>query len=412
MTMLRRCSFLAALLLLAGCVSSPTASSPLSPSSAQSAKERASAAASAVPGVDASPSAASPAPSPSPTFHPRSVTVNVSGDLLWHNTLWKSAQLDAKRTGNGEMDFGPQLSSLRPFVEEADLAICHSEVPFAPEGGPYESYPTFAAPPVIAKNLKTLGWDLCTTASNHTMDQGWAGLVRTVEVHEAAGLEVAGSYRTEQEANTPVIHTTSDGVKVAIVSQTFGLNGIPKAKGKDWSVDLLDADTAIADAKAAKEAGADIVAVHMHAGTEYQHEPNRMQTDFAKQVTASPYVDFVFGQHAHVVQPIDKVNGKWVLYGSGNLIAQSGPSKPYTYDGYMAEITLNEHPDGSFSADTVEWAPTYITKHSQGKPARVYLIPDALAAGDGPKKQLQQSAQRTRSVVAQHAPAGLVERKG
>nr|WP_159087489.1 CapA family protein [Tessaracoccus timonensis] len=334
----------------------------------------------------------------------------MSGDLLWHNTLWASAKLDASEGAEEGMDFGPQLASLQPFVEDADLAICHSEVPFAPKGGPYESYPMFAAPPTIASTLKKLGWDLCTTASNHAMDQGWEGLVRTVDDYEAAGIQVAGSYRTEAEASKPVIYTTESGVKVGIVSQTFGLNGIPKAKGKDWSVDIIDADKAIADAKAAKEAGADIVAVHVHAGTEYQHNPDAQQRQFAEAVTASPYVDFVFGQHAHVVQPIDKVNDKWVLYGSGNLIAQSGPSKPWTYDGYMATITLNEQPDGSFAAKQVEWAPTYITRHSRSNPARVYLIPDALAKGEGPAEELKKSASRTRENVTKNKPAGLVER--
>lgn len=348
-------------------------------------------------------------PSPSSTHPPRTVTINVSGDLLWHNTLWRSAELDAKGSQNA-MDFRPQLASLKSFIEEADLAICHSEVPFAPEDGPYEGYPLFAAPPVIASAVKDLGWDLCTTASNHTMDQGWEGLVRTVDDYEAAGIQVAGSYRTEKESAAPVIYQTKDGVKIAVVSQTFGLNGMPKAKGKDWSVDIMNADVAVADAKKAKEAGADIVAVHIHAGTEYQHDPDEKQQAYAKKVTASPYVDFVFGQHAHVVQPIEKVNGKWVLFGSGNLIAQSGPAKPWTYDGYMAEVTLIEQPGGSFKAQQVAWAPTYITRYSRGNPARVYLIPDALKQGEGPTGEMKKSAARTRKIVTKHSPEGLVER--
>ncbi len=235
--------------------------------------------------------------------------------------------------------------------------------------------------------------------------------MHTVDDYEAAGIQVAGSYLTEAEASKPVIYTTESGVKVGIVSQTYALHGIPKAKGKDWSVALIDANKAVADAKAAKEAGADIVAVHVHAGTEYQHNPDAQQRQFAEAVTASPYVDFVFGQHAHVVQPIDKVNNKWVLYGSGNLIAQSGPSKPWGYNGYMATITLAEQPNGSFVAKQVEWAPTYTTRHSRSNPARVYLIPDALTKGEGPAEALRKSASRTREIVTKKKPAGLVERK-
>lgn len=351
----------------------------------------------------------SPVRSPSPAFEPRAVTINVSGDLLWHNTLFKSAVLDARAAGTEGMDFAPQLASLKPFVERADIGVCHAEVPLAPEGGPYTGYPMFGAPHETLDAIVESGWDVCTTASNHTMDKGWEGLVRTVDEFESAGILAVGTHRTEEEASAPQIHTTDDDVKVGFVSQTYGLNGLPKSKGRDWSVALIDADTAIRSAKAAKEAGADIVAVHIHAGDEYVHSPNAQQREFAEKVTASEYVDFVFGQHAHVVQPIDKVNDKWVLYGSGNLIAQSGPAKPYTYDGYLAEIKFVEEAPGEFVAEGVEWAPTYITKHQGSAPARVHLIPAALEEGVGDQAALEKSAERTRKIVEEYEPDGLVE---
>ena len=353
----------------------------------------------------------SPTPSPTPTFVPREVTINVSGDLLWHNTLWKSAELDARQAGGSGMDFYPQLSGLTRYVSGADMAICHSEVPFAPEGGPYQNYPLFAAPPQIAPALQQVGWDLCTTASNHTMDAGWDGLVRTIAVHNDNGILTAGSYATEEAAATPVIYTTADGVKVAVISQTYGLNGLPKAKDKPWSVQLIDADVAIADARKAREAGADIVTVHIHAGDEYSSSLNKQQKEFAEAVTASGEVDFVFGQHAHVVQPIDNVNGVWVFYGSGNLIASSGPAKPRSYDGYVGQVTFEERPDGRFVATAAEFAPTMITKYGGGKAARVLLIADALREGVGSASDLEASAERTRTTVRALGVEGLTERE-
>lgn len=359
--------------------------------------------------AEQSPTAESPSPSPSPSPS-RVATINVSGDLLWHNSLWDSAALDAKATGAAKFDFAPQLAALGPYVSEADLGICHSEVPFAPPAGPYKNYPMFAAPQEIAPALAATGWDLCTTASNHTMDAGWDGLVRTIEVHRAAGILTAGTYATEEAARTPVIHTTDEGVRIAVISQTYGLNGLPKSKGRDWSVELLDADLAIAQARAAKAAGADIVAVHMHAGDEYSSEVNAQQRSFAEAVTASPDVDLVFGQHAHVVQPVDKVNGTWVIYGLGNLIAASGPAKPRTYDGVMVEITFTEQPDGGFEATAAEFAPTFISRMAGGRPARVHLISDALAAGTPLEAEMRASAERTRRTVLSLGVDGLTER--
>lgn len=348
-----------------------------------------------------------PSPSPSPVFVPRSATINVSGDLLWHNTLWRSAQLDAT---SGEFDFAPQLAALRDYVSSADLGICHSEVPVAPVGGPYSNYPLFSVPPEVTAGIAATGWDLCTTASNHSVDAGWAGLVRTIEAHRGVGVLTSGTFETAEAAATPVIHTTDDGVRIAVISQTYSLNGLSRPKGKEWSVNLIDADEAIAQARAAKEAGADIVGVHLHAGDEYSSKVNSQQRTFAEAVTASPDVDFMFGQHAHVVQPVDKVNGKWVFYGLGNLIAASGPAKPYTYDGFLAQITFTEREDGSFEATAAEYAPTMITKLSGGRPARVLLIGDALATGTGDADALRKSADRTRATVNALGVEGLTER--
>lgn len=355
------------------------------------------------------PSASSASPTPSPTpFTPRTASINVSGDLLWHNTLWDSARLDA--SAGEEFDFTPQLAALEPYVSAADMSICHSEVPFAEAGGPYSNYPQFAAPQEIAPAIAATGWDLCTTASNHSMDAGWAGLVRTIDVHREAGVLTAGTYATEDSAQTPVIFTTDDGVRIAIVSQTFSLNGLPKSEGRPWSVEFLDADLAVSQAEAAREAGADIVAVHMHAGDEYSSSLNAQQEDFAETVTASGAVDLVFGQHAHVVQPIDRVNDRWVVYGSGNLLAASGPAQPRTYDGFMAQITFTELESGGFEATEAEFAPTFITKKSGDRPARVYLIADALEAGTGPASAMRDSAERTRQTVRALGVEGLTER--
>ncbi len=353
---------------------------------------------------------ATPAPTSTPTptpFQPRTVTINYSGDLLWHNTLWHSAETDGH---NGEMDFYPQLAHLTDYVSNADVAICHSEVPFAPVGGPYTAYPIFAAPQQIAEALPKVGWDLCTTASNHAIDQGFDGLVRTVELHRKNGVLTSGTFTSPEERQTPVIFNTKSGVRVGVVSSTFSLNGLKLPSDKTWAVNLMaDTDDLLAQAARARAAGADIVVMHMHAGNEYSSSPNQQQIDFAKTMTASPDVDLVIGQHTHVVQPLEVVNGKWVAYGAGNLMAQSNPAKPHTYDGYLATFTFTEQPDGTFVATAAEYAPTFITRGWRGNPARVYVISEALAAGVGPAEAMKTSAERTRKVATSLHPDGLTE---
>ncbi|WP_185975679.1 CapA family protein [Tessaracoccus rhinocerotis] len=335
------------------------------------------------------------------------MTINFSGDLLWHDTLWESARVD----GGGSMDFAPQLAALEERVGAADVAICHSEVPFAEAGGPYSDYPMFKAPQEIAPALAGVGWDVCTTASNHSLDAGLAGLARNIEVHRANGILTAGTYASAEDRNTPVVLTTADGVGVAVVSSTYGTNGIPLPEDAPWSVSLMDVEDTLAQAARARSAGADIVVVHMHAGTEYESTPSQQQVAFATALTASEDVDLVIGQHAHVVQPVTRMNGKWVAYGAGNLMAQSGPAQPWTYDGYLATFTFSERADGTFTSTSGEFAPTMITKYRPGSPARVLVVSDALAAANAQDaKLLRESAARTRAIVLSAGVEGLVER--
>ena len=100
-----------------------------------------------------------------------------------------------------------------------------------------------------------------------------------------------------------MILTTRQGVKIAIVAGTFSLNGIPTPPGKPWAVARLDPQSMLRRARQARRAGADIVIVAAHAGTEYAARENTQQRQLAKALTASADVDLVYMHHAHVVQP-------------------------------------------------------------------------------------------------------------
>src|SRR5439155_798203 len=78
-------------------------------------------------------------------------------------------------------DFGPMYASVAPDVRRADLAICEMETPLALPQGPFVGWPDFNAPPQVLTALTGVGYDSCTTASNHTLDQGYPGLKRTLD---------------------------------------------------------------------------------------------------------------------------------------------------------------------------------------------------------------------------------------
>jgi poly-gamma-glutamate synthesis protein (capsule biosynthesis protein) len=343
----------------------------------------------------------------------RSATVVLSGDLLWHDTVWQSAAADHARTGNGgKFDFDPMFAALRPMVEAADLAVCHEEVPFAAPGAPYQSYPVFAAPPAIAGWIGSMGWDLCTTASNHAVDQGYDGLVRTADLLEKAGVGHVGTFRTAAERRRPVIFTTDQGVRIAVVGGTYSLNGFPLPAGREWSVSMWDARNLIGQARAARKAGADIVIVKYHGGSEYVAAPNPQQVALVRALTASPYVDLVAGEHAHVVQPITKVNGKWVVYGMGNAIAQNETERTRTYEGITVSFRFRETGKHGFVVDRAQYVPTYWNHYSSSaRPIRIQRVVRALERGVGDQARLRQALLATRAAVDLLGHArGLVER--
>lgn len=313
-----------------------------------------------------------PAPAvPAPTAL-REATLVFGGDLLWHDTVWMSAAEDHARTGRGRgYDFDPMFAALRPLVRGADLAFCHEEVPFAAPGAEPRNFPLFAAPPAIAPWIASMGWDACTTASNHALDDGWDGLVRTADLLEDAGVAHVGTFRSYAERQRPIVLTTDAGVRVGIVAGTYSTNGLPLPEGRRWSVSMWDPNQLLAQARRARAAGADVVVVHLHGGNEYDALPNADQVALAERLTASDDVDLVVGEHAHVVQPITRVNGKLVVYGMGNQIAQQEPSRPATYEGITVEVTVRERPGGGFRVAGASYLPTQWGVWSPGHPIRI-----------------------------------------
>ena len=192
---------------------------------------------------------------------------------------------------------------------------------------------------------------------------------------EANGVAHVGTFRTAQERREPVVLTTAEGVRVGLVAGTYGLNGFPLPEGREWSVSMLDVPDLLRQARAARAAGADIVVVHLHAGWEYDELPNAEQVAAVERLTRSPDVDLVLGEHAHTVQPITRVNGTWVVYGMGNLVAQQELSRPETYRGILVRFAFVEQPDGSFEVRRAAYVPVGWNHVSTG-PIRVRRLDD------------------------------------
>jgi hypothetical protein len=338
--------------------------------------------------------------------HPRTFTLVASGDVLLHTPLWDQAMADAASAGHpGGHDFRPMLAGIRPVVSGADVAICHMETPVAPAGGPFSSYPSFSVPPEIAPALAATGYDACTTASNHTYDRGADGVTRTLDALDAAGLRHAGSARTPQEATTTTLLDV-DGVRLALLSYTFGFNGIPAPAGQAWRSNPIDERRILADASLARRRAADVVVVALHWGDEYDHAPNGQQQALAPRLIGSPDIDLLLGHHAHVVQPIEAVGDEWVVYGMGNLVSNQGSQGPDKLEGLLVRFTFTEQPNRRWRVTSAEFAA--VLTDDRG-PIRVVDVRRALAdprTDPRLRPRLQTAWQRTAAIAgARGGPA-------
>jgi poly-gamma-glutamate synthesis protein (capsule biosynthesis protein) len=284
------------------------------------------------------------------------VTILGSGDVLIHPPLWQQAHRDARAEGRHGYDFGPMYASIAPDVSKADLAICEMESPLAPPQGPFTGWPQFTSPPQVLPALKDVGYDSCTTASNHTIDEGYAGVKRTLDELDAAGLKHTGSARSAAEAARPLIFTMPNGVKVAQLAYSFGFNGLTPQY--PWEANLTDVPDILAAARRAKRAGADIVVLSLHWGIEYQLQPTSEQIAQAHELLASPDIDLILGDHPHVVEPAERIHGKWVIYSMGNQISRHADPVLVSREGAMPEFTFTEVRPGRFRVTQARVIPT------------------------------------------------------
>ncbi|MFC5339120.1 CapA family protein [Leucobacter denitrificans] len=319
------------------------------------------------PAPEPAPVAPTPEPEPEPEPMPgvgpecptnHCVSVAFAGDFLFHQGLWSPFAIPTNDAGQN-FDFMPLFEGAKPYLDKADLAIYQQETPLSAPGGPYAGFPLFSTPPEVADAAKAIGFDVATTASNHSVDMGTEGLVRTLDKLDAVGLQHTGTYRAEGERDVPLI-VEANGVKIAIITSTYGLNG--NYSEFPWQVDFsgidfdLDVERSIEKAKKAREMGADLVIGIQHNGAEYWSEPTVEQTADAHALMDSGEFDFMYDHHTHSIQPFEMYNGKWILYGTGNFISESAPADTQVNNEFLlSRIQFAKQEDGSWTTNDLAW---------------------------------------------------------
>ena len=344
----------------------------------------------------------------------RVVKMMFTGDTLIHSALFQQAKTNGAKTGKA-YDFNPMFDKVRPIISSADVAICHQETPLTADDKQLSGYPVFSTPHEIADALFNAGYDGCSTASKHSFDRNVQGITDTTTVFAQVGLKQSGMALTPED-NAKATMYTANGVTIAHLAYAYGLNGFTLPADKPWLVRMINKGTdspvdqpytsqfILADAKAARAAGADIVVVSLHWGAEYQSKPTAAQVALANELLASPDIDLIIGAHVHVIQPIDRVGEKYVVYGVGNFLSNQAPVADATLpastqDGVIVDVTFTEGDvNGVFKTTKVGYTPTWVDRSG-------YIITPVAAALRDPatpaatKTALQQSWQRTTTAI-------------
>ncbi len=296
----------------------------------------------------------------------------IAGDVLSNKAILTSVFAQT-------YDYAPIFAPIGPYLEAADYTIVNLETRLAGAERGYSSFPRFNAPDTVAAALKGAGVDMVANANNHALDQGWEGMVRTLEVVEAAGLESIGAYRSQAERDAPQVVEVK-GIKLCFLSYTSLTNGLPVPKDHSYALNTLDPTVVAADAARARAAGADLLVAILHWGVEYQRQPNRAQRTMSETLLRDCGIDVIVGGHPHVIQPIEKVavpgsvtGEKYVVYSVGNLM--SSMITRYSDCGVIVYLNI-EKAGGKTWVKDIQYLPVYMYRAMSGGHKNFRVLPD------------------------------------
>jgi len=165
---------------------------------------------------------------------------------------------------------------------------------------------------IFSGNGKFKGYDVLSTANNHSYDMGKQGIFETISFLEKQKVAFTGTARSpEERENFPIIERNS--IRVAFIAYTYSLNKFHLPESETYLVnherlntptpDLTQIRT---DVRRAYQRKADIVVLSLHTGNAYQPYPSEHTVAVYHQIFETCGVDIILGSHPHNPQPMEK----------------------------------------------------------------------------------------------------------
>ena len=240
---------------------------------------------------------------------------------------------DAVVASGGEgYDYTDTLLDVAHLLAEGDITVVNFEGNLC--GSPYGST-SRSAPQSLAEALSRAGVDLVQLANSYSINQGISGLQATIQGVKDAGMEPLGVYADERAYKAGKGYTIKDveGVRIAFVAFTKGMDGMTLPKGSENCVNVLysDYDSTYQDLDRSKinsvldaveEEKPDLTVVMLHWGSEYNDTISSTQKSIVS-LLQERGVDAIIGTHPHYVQQMtyDPETGNFVAYSLGDLLS-------------------------------------------------------------------------------------------
>lgn len=269
-----------------------------------------------------------------PVITKETIELAMLGDVLLHTELAKYE------------DFSSSFEALTPQMQAYDFLIANQEsLPVASKFG-ISGYPQFSSPEHILRDLKEAGVDMLNLANNHAVDKWEDGLSFAIENIEKEGLPYVGAYKNEADRGNHRIIDVK-GIKIGIVSYTYGTNGLYLPEDSKLIVNYIDIDQMTKDVEEIKPL-VDVTVAIIHWGAEYVIKENEDQRYIATMMNQAG-VDIIFGGHPHVLQPFDTIVNSTgqethVFYSLGNFFARTISSEE-TMIGGIASLEITKEGD-------------------------------------------------------------------
>ncbi len=304
------------------------------------------------------------------------ISILAVGDIMFHIPQVKAAYI-----GDGKYDFTQTYKYVKKHIDGADVALANFETVTAGNHIPYSGFPRFNSPKETLHALKDVGFDIISTANNHSLDQGKKGILSTLDNIEELGLKSIGTNRTNEEN---ILIQEVKGIKIGYLSYTYGLNGLDSLLSKDelsYMANLMDEKRIEKDIKKTKELGVDLTVLFLHWGNEYHTMPSDYQIELGEKIIEWGG-NIVFGSHPHVIQRSEEINDKmdnFIIYSMGNFLSNQSlesMGNSLTEDGIMVKVNIEKN----FTKDKViikevEYIPTWIYKYKSEGRAYYEILP-------------------------------------